>query len=89
MTVNPRRVLHIIGTIEITTFGLMMLNLATVHLELFSSVLGPLHGLAYTASVIAAALAAEGRHRVWLLALIPAIGGLLAARTLKAPEPAR
>jgi hypothetical protein len=38
------------------------------------------HGLAYTATVITAVLVMSGRHRVWLLAFIPGIGGLLASR---------
>ncbi|MFD2470058.1 hypothetical protein [Amycolatopsis silviterrae] len=58
----------------------MLGNVATVHLPEVSRVLGPVHGLAYTATVIAAVLLMGGRHRVWLLALIPGIGGLLAAR---------
>ncbi|MQM27628.1 hypothetical protein [Glycomyces albidus] len=83
---EPRRVLHLIGAVELSTFLLMMANLATVHLQLLSSILGPLHGLAYTLTVIAAALLSQGRHRVWLLALVPAVGGLLAARALPAPD---
>jgi hypothetical protein len=85
--VNQRRALHAIGAVELSTFLLMMANLATVHLELFSSILGPLHGLAYTVTVIAAALASNGRHRIWLLALVPAVGGLLAARSLPSRQP--
>ena len=84
---NQRRALHAIGTVEFSTFVLMMANLATVHLELFSSILGPLHGLAYTVTVIAAALSSNGRHRIWLLALVPAVGGLLAARSLPSRQP--
>jgi hypothetical protein len=55
-------------------------NLVTVHLPEVSRVLGPVHGLAYTATVITAVLIMSGRHRVWLLAFIPGIGGLLASR---------
>jgi hypothetical protein len=42
------------------------------------------HGLAYTATIIAAVLLAHGRRRVWLSALVPGFGGLLAARAVNA-----
>lgn len=77
---NPRHALHLVGTVELATLVVMLLNMATFHLPALSSVLGPLHGLAYTVTVIAAVLLMDGRHRVWLLALVPGIGGLLAAR---------
>ncbi|GAA0623502.1 hypothetical protein HPO96_33475 [Kribbella sandramycini] len=78
---TPRRTLHLIGAIELTTLLLMLVNLATVHAESVSSTLGPLHGLAYLTSVVAAVLLRNGSHRTWLLALIPGFGGLLAARS--------
>jgi hypothetical protein len=37
----------------------------------------------YTATVITAILLMNGVHRVWLLALVPGIGGLLAARAIQ------
>lgn len=77
---NPRRILHTIGTVELVTLALMLLNIATVHAPAISSTLGPLHGLAYTTTVITALLLMKGHHRIWLLALVPGIGGLLAAR---------
>jgi len=69
-----------IGLVELGTLVLLVLNLLTVHHPAISGVLGPVHGLAYTAAVVAAVLAMRGRHRVWLLVLVPGIGGLLAAR---------
>ncbi|WP_370935090.1 hypothetical protein [Amycolatopsis sp. cg13] len=77
---SPRRILDIIGAVELATLALMLGNIVTVHQREVSQVLGPVHGLAYTATVIAAVLLMGGRHRIWLLALIPGIGGLLAAR---------
>ncbi|MFB6720921.1 hypothetical protein ACFCV3_12205 [Kribbella sp. NPDC056345] len=77
---NPRRLMHVIGTFELATLILLLANLATIHHPAISSALGPLHGLAYTSTVIIAVLTAKGRHRIWLLSLIPGIGGLLAAR---------
>ncbi|MDQ7808544.1 hypothetical protein Q5425_32825 [Amycolatopsis sp. A133] len=79
---SPRRALHILGTVELTTLALLLLNLITVHHRTISGILGPVHGLAYTATIIAAALLADGRKRVWLPALVPGFGGLLAARAV-------
>lgn len=79
---NPGRIMHIIGAVELVTLVLMLLNLFTVHRPAFTHVLGPIHGLAYTGTVVAAVLLMNGRHRVWLRALVPGIGGLLAAQVV-------
>lgn len=76
---SPRRILQIVGSIELATLVLMLANLVTLHLPEVTRILGPVHGLAYTATVITAVLARGGSHRVWLLALIPGFGGLLAS----------
>ncbi|MGW7535361.1 hypothetical protein [Amycolatopsis sp. NPDC054798] len=86
---SPRRILEIIGTVELATLVLMLGNVATVHQPEVSRVLGPVHGLAYTVTLIAAVLVMGGKHRVWLLALIPGIGGLLASRAARAAWAAR
>jgi hypothetical protein len=84
--VSPRRTLQIVGTVELVTLLLMLANIVTVHLPEVSRTLGPVHGLAYTATVITAALVMGGRQRVWMLALIPGIGGLLAARAASSEQ---
>ncbi|GAA1033826.1 MULTISPECIES: hypothetical protein [Amycolatopsis] len=86
---SPRRILDILGAVELATLVLMLGNIVTVHQPEVSRVLGPVHGLAYTATVIAAVLLMGGRHRIWLLALIPGIGGLLAARAASPPSSRR
>lgn len=80
---SAERLLGIVGCIEFATLVLMLINLVTVHHPVVTSTLGPVHGLAYTATVVCAVLAMRGRHRVWVLALIPGIGGLLAARAAR------
>lgn len=77
---SPRRILQIVGTVEFVTLVLMLANLVTIHLTEVSRVLGPVHGLAYSVTVITAILVRGDSHRVWLLAFIPGIGGLLASR---------
>jgi len=77
------RILRTIAVIELGTFVLLMLNVATVHLAEFSRLLGPIHGLAYLATIISAILICDGQHQIWRVALIPGVGGLLAGRTLE------
>lgn len=77
------RALGIVAALEFGTLVLMLLNLATLHLPVITKTLGPVHGLAYVSTIIVAALLADGRHRVWLLALVPGVGGLLASRSLR------
>ena len=52
-------------------------NRLTVHVDVVTSVLGPLHGCLYLATV-ACALLARVRWPVKVLAVLPVIGGLLA-----------
>lgn len=72
-----------LGAAEMTTLVLMLLNVVTIHEPIISSVLGPLHGLAYTGTVITGILAANGRHAVWALSLIPGFGGWLGYRSAR------
>lgn len=73
--------LRVVGAIECLTLLVLLGNLLTVHRPEVSSVAGPVHGLCYTLAIVAATLVSGGRHRVWLLALIPGVGGVLAARS--------
>lgn len=69
-----RRVMGALSGLELGTFVLLMSNLATVGHRSFARVVGPLHGLAYLATVIAAILVCEGRHRIWCARCYPASG---------------
>ncbi|WOQ17648.1 hypothetical protein [Raineyella sp. W15-4] len=69
-----------LGTVELVTLLLMLANLATVHRPEVSHVLGPVHGLAYSITIIAAVLVIGGGHRVWPLALIPGPSSLISCR---------
>ena len=66
---SPRRMLQIAGTAELVTLILMLANMLTVHAPAISQILGPLHGLAYMATVITAILVRGDRHIVWVLSL--------------------
>jgi hypothetical protein len=74
--------MRVVGAVELGTLVLLLLNVATVHLPEFSRLLGPIHGPAYTCTIVSAILLCAGRQRIWLLSLLPGIGGLLVARRM-------
>lgn len=76
-------VLRALGAAELVSVLVLFGNLATVHSEAVASAVGPLHGMVYLAVIVSAVSVAGGRHRVWLLALVPAVGGLLAERAAR------
>ena len=74
--------LSVAARIELISLIVLIGNLVTVHAQPVATLLGPLHGCAYLV-VIGATLAATRRRRPRLLAAVPGIGGLLAARDLR------
>jgi len=83
--VNGTTALRLLGAVELASMLVLFGNLATVHHEAVASAIGPLHGMVYLAVLVTALAVARGRHRVWLLALVPAVGGLLAERAARRP----
>jgi hypothetical protein len=84
--VNGTLALRLLGAVELVSVLVLFGNLATVHDEAVASAVGPLHGMVYLAVLVTALAVARGRHRVWLLALVPAVGGLLADRAARPPR---
>jgi hypothetical protein len=80
---NP---LRLAATVEVISLAALLTNLLTVHAEAVSSVLGPLHGGAYLTVIVITLLTEGASVRTRLLAVIPGIGGLLAARALNRPQ---
>ena len=71
------RWLRAAAVVEGATLLLLLLNLATVHLRVVTEVVGPVHGVAWLATVAAACLApVPVAARV--LSTVPGVGGLLA-----------
>jgi len=64
----------------------LLVDLATAHASAVASLMGPVHGTAYLAT-IAAAFLLPLPQRTRLLALVPGVGGLLALRRTAAPTP--
>ncbi|MDT0348335.1 DUF3817 domain-containing protein [Pseudonocardia charpentierae] len=83
------RWLAVVSLVETVSLVLLLANLATVHVPQVASVLGPVHGFAYLATIATAFLLPVD---TWtrLLTLVPAIGGLLAlSRARRSPSDAR
>lgn len=77
------RTLRIAAAAEAASLALLLTNLVTVHIGGVSSLVGPLHGMAYLVVIAATFLVPAPPAARWL-ALIPGIGGLLALRRLRA-----
>ncbi|GAA1550232.1 DUF3817 domain-containing protein [Kribbella lupini] len=70
------------ATAEVVSLVILFTNLFTVHWPAVSSLIGPTHGCCYLLVVILTARTTQASTNTKLLALIPAIGGLLALRRL-------
>jgi hypothetical protein len=73
------RTLGVLSVLELLSVVALLVNLATVHDETVTSLLGPTHGALYLA-VAVTALAGRGlRPRTRVGALVPLLSGPLAA----------
>ncbi|MEV7404519.1 hypothetical protein AB0N93_29540 [Streptomyces sp. NPDC091267] len=79
------RPLRIAAQVELISLLAMLTNLATVHLNAVSSLLGPTHGCAYLFVVAATWRLQPARVAVRAVAAVPGVGGLLALRRLSTP----
>ena len=73
------RWLRVAATVEVVSLHVLLVNLATVHFPAVASSAGPVHGLAWLATIAIAFLAPIPRT-ARLLSIVPGIGGLLAVR---------
>ncbi|MCC5576519.1 DUF3817 domain-containing protein [Microtetraspora sp. AC03309] len=79
---RTRQPLRIAAAVELASLLVLLGNLATAHLPAISSLAGPIHGCAYLFTVIATARDPQRTPVAVGLALLPAVGGLLALRRL-------
>jgi hypothetical protein len=70
------------ATAEVVSLVVLFANLFTVHEPAISSLIGPIHGCCYLLVVILTARHARATTSTRLLALVPAVGGLLVLRRL-------
>lgn len=84
------RLLAAIAAVELGSLLVLVINLATVHVPVVATILGPLHGCAYVAMIVGSAVHAGPRSLPTLLSIIPAAGGALSIAALRrrasAPE---
>ncbi|TDV55320.1 hypothetical protein [Actinophytocola oryzae] len=80
------RLFRWVAATELVTLLVLLVNLATVHLPVITSLGGPTHGCAYLFVVVATLRSPSAPARTKVVALLPGIGGLLVARRLAAPS---
>ncbi len=75
----PVRALRVAALVEPLSLLVLLVNLATVHADGVAALAGPTHGTAYLVGIVAT-LAGPSTARARVLAWVPAVGALLAAR---------
>lgn len=81
-----RRPLRAAATVELVSLIVLLTNLFTVHVPAIASLTGPVHGCAYLFSIGAVIRDRQRTTAAIALAVIPGIGGMLALRSLPAPQ---
>lgn len=71
------RTLEVLSVLELLSIAVLLINVATVHVDGVASVLGPLHGALYLAVAVVALLGRGLMLRTRVMALIPVLGGVL------------
>lgn len=71
------RALEVLSVLELLSIAVLLVNLATVHIDGVASVLGPVHGALFLAVAVTALFARDLLLRTRLMALIPVAGGML------------
>ncbi|GAA5113568.1 hypothetical protein [Pseudonocardia adelaidensis] len=77
------RLLTLLAATELGSLLVLLVNLATVHVPVVASILGPLHGCTYVAVIIGTAMRARPLSLPTLFSIIPGVGGTLAVATLR------
>ena len=75
------RLLRAAAAVEALSLLVLLVNLATAHVDAIASLMGPIHGCAYLFVIIAAFRLPGLTRAARLRALVPGIGGLLVLRT--------
>jgi hypothetical protein len=76
------RAFRVAAAVEFLSLLVLLVNLATVHLPVVSSLGGPVHGCAYLFVVVATLRNPAATKAAKAMAWLPGIGGLLVARQL-------
>lgn len=82
-----------VAALELVSLLVLVVNMATAHLQVITSLGGPTHGCAYLFVVVATMRNPAATKAMKAMACLPAIGGLLVARQLtqrgEKPSPSR
>lgn len=78
-------VFRVAAAVECVSLVVLLVNLATVHLPVITSLGGPTHGLAYLVIVVATLRNPAASRTARMLAFVPGIGGLLVLRAAARP----
>jgi hypothetical protein len=76
--------LRIAAHVEFLSLLILLINLATAHYQIISSVVGPTHGCAYLFVIIATWRHPQANVTAKLGSLVPGIGGLFAVWKISA-----
>jgi hypothetical protein len=74
------RLFRVMAAVEFLSLLALLVNLATAHLPVISSLCGPIHGCAYLFVVVATLRNSTVSRSTKVLAWLPGVGGLLVAR---------
>lgn len=77
---------RVAALVECVSLAVLLVNLATVHLPVITSLGGPTHGLAYLVVVVMTLRDPAASRAAKVQSFVPGIGGLL---VLRAATPAR
>ncbi|QXJ22915.1 hypothetical protein AGRA3207_003995 [Actinomadura graeca] len=78
------RTLRIASALEAVSLAVLLVNLATAHAEVITSLGGPVHGTCYLVVIAATWMTPDAAFPgARLLAVIPGVGGLLALRAIR------
>ena len=76
------RLLRVAAATEAVTLLILLVNLATLHVPTVAGAIGPVHGAAYLAAIVATLLIPDAPTAARWWAVLPGVGGLLALRRL-------
>ncbi|MGY0059067.1 DUF3817 domain-containing protein [Streptomyces sp. LZ34] len=77
------RTLRIAAAVEAISLAALLINLATVHTKAVTALGGPVHGMAYLATIACTWMTPGTTPAARWYAAIPGIGGLLALRRIR------
>ncbi|MGI5129917.1 hypothetical protein ACQEVB_24165 [Pseudonocardia sp. CA-107938] len=82
------RLLTGFAAVELGSLLVLLVNLAMAHVPAVAALFGPLHGTAYVAAIVGAALRAGTWSLPTLLSVVPGVGATLAVTVLRRRGPA-